>query len=72
MNNKLHIELRKEFQMERMILSLLIILLACCPVSYSQSQRSTGILQTVDPGSENLSAERLNKIDTQINQWIKE
>ena len=66
MNNKLHNELRKEFQLERMVLSLLIILLTCCPVSYSQSQRSTGILQTVDPGSENLSVERLNKIYIQI------
>jgi len=72
MDNKLRNELRKEFQLERMILSLLIILLACCPVSYSQSQRSTAVLQTVDPGSENLSVERLNKIDTQVDQWIKE
>jgi len=72
MSNKLHNEHRKEFQLERMILSLLIIFLTCCPVSYSQNQRSTAILQTVDPGSENLSVERLNKIDNQVNQWIKE
>ena len=72
MSNKFHNERRKEFQLERMILSLLIILLACCPVSYSQSQRSTVVFPTADPGSENLSVEGLNKIDTQVNQWIKE
>ena len=72
MNIKLNNELRKEFQLERMVLSLLVILLACCPVSYSQSQKSTGILQTADPGTENLSVDRLNKIDTQMDQWVKE
>ena len=29
-------------------------------------------LQAVTPGSQNISAERLNKIGAQIDQWIKE
>ena len=55
----------------KFFLSSFIVLLTYCPVSYSQGQKSTGI-QTVNPESENLSVERVNKLDDQVNQWIKE
>lgn len=43
-----------------------------CLVSFSQKGTGQPILQTVKPESENFSSERLNKIDMQVKQWVKE